>query len=237
VTKPRNRWLGELDKPITTLPVAELTHGGAVKPETADEFNAKAQATIDAALNKIRLNKLPLLADHYNVGKQAYAALAKALATEFVRNFDGDVHGLRKTYVVDDNKSLALALAAKYVPGFQYKPAKIAAESAALFTDVDTKEERLLATGAMRAVHTGRPTIWDSEMLLALLAAVEKARRPGETVRDVLRSVRRKEPWRAFDLETLESRYHDAKNEQKRQQAIAQKANELLGSMNFKRKR
>ncbi len=237
MTKPRKRWPGDLDKPITTLPVAELTHGGAITTENADNFNQNAEQTIAAAVERERLRKLPLLAAHYGVGAQAYGALIKAIAQDFVRNFDGDVDGLRKTYVVDDNKSLALALAAKYVPGFQYKPAKFAAESVALFSDIQSREEQMLLSGPIRSQHAGRPTIWDSEMLLALLAAVKKARRSGETVRDALQSVRRKEPWRAFDLETLESRYHDAKNEQKRQQVIAQKANELLGSMNYKRKK
>lgn len=182
MTQRRKRWPGTLDKPIIVLPADKLTYGGAITSENTDDFNKKARVAIDATLKNERLRKLPLLAAYYGVGPQAYAALIKAIAHEFVRGFDGDIDVLRKTYVVDDNKSLALVLAEKYVPGFQYKPAKFAAESTALFTDVETKEVRRFGSGAMRPQKTGRKTIWDTDMLLALLTAVKKARHPGEDI-------------------------------------------------------
>ena len=68
-----------------------MTHGGRITEETADAYNADASAAIDKALDKVRRSKIPLLAKYYGVGPQNYAGLAKAIATEFIRNFDGVV--------------------------------------------------------------------------------------------------------------------------------------------------
>lgn len=91
MTKPVKKWPGELGKPIRRLPIDMMTHGGRITEENADAYNADAEAKIDKALEKVRRSKIPLLAQYYGVGSQNYAGLAKAIAKEFIRNFDGDL--------------------------------------------------------------------------------------------------------------------------------------------------
>jgi hypothetical protein len=211
VPKPRKRWPGELDKPIRVLPAPLLTNGGRITSVNADDFNRRANEALDAAVHAERWRKRPLIAAHYGVGAQNYAGIAKALAQEFVRGFDGDLNGLRESYAAADNKALAVTLSVKYCSGFAYKPTVLAPERA-----TPVNESLRVASGA---VHTklaeGRPQIWSADRLHELLDAVEKAKKSGKDDRQALNHLRRRPPWREYGLEHLESRLQDAKRAKK----------------------
>jgi hypothetical protein len=216
MTKARKRWTGDLDKPIRKLPTSLLTHGGAITSENAEDFNQQAAAAIDDAIHKLRLKKLGLLADHYNVGAQNYLGIVRALIDEFMPRFQGGIVDLRKTYNAKDNKSLALALAVKYVRGFEYQPVILDPDVAVRVSDVETREAQVIIHGAIRSkLAEGRPEKWTPEQYQALLDSVTKIKGSGLSDLEALRRLRRRPPWNQYTLPTLENRLQDAKKAKK----------------------
>jgi hypothetical protein len=142
--------------------------------------NEVQQERIEQGIEQAAIKKLPLLMDHYDIKDK------------------------------DDYLSLALALAADHVPGFQVKRATLKLKHG--------------TWGAVIRDNIGRPAVWRPERLLKLLNDVEEAKQRHEcpTDREAIRRVVRqnREEWgppanhRTDEkewLETLESRLQDAK--------------------------
>jgi hypothetical protein len=217
MTKPKKQWPGELGKPITELPARFLTHGGLITDETIDAYNAHARANIARALFHQRSNKIPLLAEYYGVGAQNYKGIAVALAGEFIKDFCGNIDDLKKAYSAPDNKSLAIALATKFVPGFAYRRPHIMPQSLSEYTDPDTNKVIVVGLGGMVTKKAfGRPKQWDEDHLRQLSNDVQEIKKQMKikTDREALEILKRKPRWRGKSLETLESRLQDAKTYQ-----------------------
>lgn len=214
MTKPRPKWPGDLGKPIRQLPVQFLTHGGRITKETVAEYNRQVIENIERAKRFERLRKLPLLAAHYGVGAQNYAGIAKCLAGQFIRNFDGDVGSLRNKYKATDYKSLALMLAVKFCKGFEYIPPFIKAEVETPLTDETGKLIGVVAVGGIRSkLVEGRPEQWCDQQLEELMDAVTAAKKPGMSDVTVLTQLKRRRNaiWKNYDIKTLQNRLYEAR--------------------------
>lgn len=226
MTKRQKKWPGELGKPIRQLPVEFMTHGGRITDETIDAYNADVKRNITRAIDYIRVQKLPELAKYYQVGKQNYAGLACAIAKEFIKNFDGKIESLKKTYPAESNKEIALILAARFVKGFQYKPPYLKIPSASHVCDVDTKEEILIAVGPIIGqLAQGRPSEWDDEKLLCLARLVEETKRSKKLSEDIraLEFIKLQKSYRHYAIQSLAARLQEGKALEKEKKAIERK--------------
>lgn len=217
MTKPRKRWPDELDKPIRRLPVEYLTHGGRIDETSITEYKESAIQSVSNVLYAERVRRLPLLADYYSVGRQNYKDLVRALAIEFIPKFDGSIDVLKQEFGVTSNKSLAILLAAEYVRGFKYEPTIINPENTVVASNVITREELAIISGAISSkLANGRRLIWTKNKLIGLLEAVEKLQSKCDrlTDREALLRLRRRNGsgLGSFELDTLENRLQDAKN-------------------------
>jgi hypothetical protein len=217
MTKPRKRWPDELDKPVRHLPVQYLTHGGRVNETTIMNYSESAIQSIANGLHAEWLRKLPLLADYYKVGHQNYKGLAKSLAAEFIPKSVCDLDMLKQEFGAINNQSLVILLAAKYVRGFQYEPLIINPENTVVASQVTTREELVIISGAIRnKLANGRRLIWTKNKLIGLLEAVEKLQSKCDrlTDREALLRLKRSNGsgLDSFELDTLENRLQDAKN-------------------------
>jgi hypothetical protein len=236
VTKPGAKWSGELGREIRLLPASSLMHGGRVTSNKVADYNMRAIESIDRAIHNERLKKLPLLADHYAVGKKNYAGIAMKLAAEFERHFKGDIEDLRKIYDAPINKILAIKMAVKYCKGFDYKRPELKTEAGVIGHDGCD----LAVGGILPMLAKGRPEKWSRDRLEALANAVAAKKVAGLTDREILVRLRLKTPWKDYNLENLESRLQEAKsskNPKNLNRDKVREANDLLDKIRKKQKK
>jgi hypothetical protein len=87
MSEKKRKWQGELAKPISALKWTR-PHGYPVDPKTAEAENAMLMQARNSALLQSRLDKLPLLFEHYGIDDQSdFLNLSLALAIDFVPGF------------------------------------------------------------------------------------------------------------------------------------------------------
>lgn len=189
-------------------------YSGAITPETADAYNARALKEAADALYKARLAKLPLLIEQFGLVKDDYAGLVRYLAAKRPRKYAGDIRRLKAVFGVNRIKPLAVAMAVEIVPGFKEKRPVIKPEKTTSFCDIQTRQEHTVIHGAIRAAAAeGRPETWDTDRLNDLLNDFNKLKeKNGSNSQEILLTLTRRQKWRGIALPTMRLRLHEAKH-------------------------